>query len=186
MRANLLTKHGLELGETRLPDVWSVRLAQNTDYRGSYMTFCHNKLFHEMTGERIAEGNLVENYAGTFRGYHYSPRSWKFYLCLRGALHYYLVNWDKSHSGYGEWQQITLLPYHGFFKHPRYATGMWSIGDSTLLVLQSQYYDAKNPDQVTIAIDILNAELAKIGKKTIYYPDLPLILSERDALGEYV
>lgn len=181
-----MNRYGIEIETTLLPELWSVSLVQNADYRGSYMTFCHNGLFHEMTGEHIAEGNLVDNHAGTFRGYHYSPHSWKLYLCIKGVLHYYLVNWDNEHSGYGEWQQITLLPYHGFIKHPRYATGMWSIGESTLLVLQSQYYDAQHPDQVTIAKEKLNIELLNMGKKPIFYPDLPVVMSERDTVGDYI
>lgn len=181
-----MLKHGIEIEDTKLPGLWSIRLVQNADYRGSYMTFCHEKLFHEYTGEHIAEGNLVDNHAGTFRGYHYSPHSWKFYLCLKGTLHYYLVNWDKTHEGYCDWQEMTLLPYHGFIKHPRYATGMWSISESILLVLQSQYYDVQNPDQQTITRLQIDDELRTHGMRRIFYPDLQMIMSERDTVGEYI
>ncbi len=180
-----MIKYGMEIEETRLPELWKIRPVQNTDYRGSYMTFFQTDLFQELTGQTIAEGNLVDNQENVFRGYHYSPHSWKLYLCLSGMLHYYLVNWDESHLEYGKWEQITLLPYQGFIKHPRYTTGMWSIGKSVLMVLQSQRYDLANPDQETITKNRLNAQLVSMGKKSIFYPDLPMVMSKRDMVGEY-
>ena len=169
-----------------LPEVWLVKPDQSFDYRGAYQTFFTDEMFHELTGEHIVEGNLVDNHQHTFRGYHYSPRSWKLYLCLSGVLHYWLVNWDESHPEYGEWQEFTLPRYYGFIKHPRYATGMWSITDSTLMVLQSQYYNASQPDQETIEKSKLNATLVANGKQSIFYPDLPMVRSERDTIGNYI
>lgn len=172
--------------ETQFPGLWSVKLDQSVDYRGSYMTFFSDDVLLQYTGQTMREGNLVDNHQYTFRGYHYSPHSWKFYLCLRGILHYYIVNWDENHPDYGKWIQMTLQPYQGFIKHPRYATGMWSITDSTLLVLQSQVYNPENPDQVTIAKGDLNKKLVELNKKPIYYPELPIVLSERDSSGRRV
>ncbi len=182
-----MIKHGIEIEETELSEVWLVRLIKNTDYRGDYSTFFRNDVFYEVTGQHIVEGNLVDNHRYTFRGYHYSPHSWKFYLCLRGVLHYYLVNWDETHPEFGRWQEITLQPYQGFIKHPRYATGMWAIeDDSMLMVLQSQRYDSANPDQKTITEDRINAKLVGMNKKSIFYPDLPMVRSWRDVMGKYI
>lgn len=175
----------LFLEETNLPELWSVKVTQQPDWRGSYQTFFRSDWFHEITGEYIAEVNLVDNFARTFRGYHYSPHSWKLYLCLQGVLHYYLVNWDESHPDYGQWQELTLLPYHGFIKHPRYATGMWAVTDSRLMVAQSQYYNPDKPDQQTITRNQIDVKLISLNKKIIYYPELPMIMSERDMIGEY-
>lgn len=178
---------GLKIEKAKLPEVWIIRLIPDVDFRGSYSIFFTEELFYELTGEHIAEGNLVDNYLGVFRGYHYSPHSWKLYLCLRGALHYFLVNWDKLDPEYGRWQEISLLPDYGFIKHPRYATAMWSVGteNSQLMVLQSQHYNPDKPDQQTIERNQLNAELIAMNKRPIFYPDLPVIMSERDMVGEY-
>ena len=176
----------IEVKEFKLPEVWEIKLDQNVDYRGSYMTVFTEDLFKKYTGETVREANLVDNRQYTFRGYHYSPHSWKLYLCLDGVLHYYLVNWDKAHENYGKCAQITLLPYQGFIKHPRYATGMWAITKSKLLVLQSQVYDPSNPDQETIEKGRLNNELGAMGENLIFYPNLPMIMSERDMVGEYI
>ena len=173
----------IEVKEFKLPEVWEIKLDQNVDYRGSYMTVFTDDLFKQYTGETVREANLVDNRQYTFRGYHYSPHSWKLYLCLDGVLHYYLVNWDKEHENYGKCAQITLLPYQGFIKHPRYATGMWSISESRLMVLESQVYDSDNPDQETITRNQLDGRLIGMNKKPIFYPDLPMIISERDTIG---
>jgi dTDP-4-dehydrorhamnose 3,5-epimerase-like enzyme len=169
----------LQINETKLDGVWKVTLDKNPDFRGSYKASYVEDDFNKLVPDVkwVEDDVCVSDDRGVFRGIHYSPHCWKYYLCIHGKIEYYIVNCDKSDSEYGKWQNFTLEPYDGLIKHPKYGAGMLALKDNTILFYkQSQYYDANNPDQKTFTLKDF---------PDIFMPNIPLLLSKRDTQGFY-
>ena len=182
----------MKIEETQLPDVWLIKPDVNTDFRGDYVMI-HNKFDYDSILMRIyseypvdekdridlefVEWDIATSRKGVFRGIHYSPNCWKIYQCLAGVIYYVFVNCDRKDKDYGKWASFHLEPYDQLLKHPKYAAGMLALEDNTMLhYAQSQYYDADDPDQETFTLKDF---------PEIFIPNIPLLLSRRDTIGEY-
>lgn len=168
----------MEIKETSLPDVWRIKLDVNTDFRGDYVMI-DNEFTYDMLPPKVhfIERDIATSRKGVFRGIHYSPNCWKIYQCLAGAIYYVFVNCDKNDIEYGKWASFHLEPYDQLLKHPKYGAGMLALEDNTMLYYQqNQYYNANDPDQKTFTLKDF---------PDIFVPNIPLILSRRDTIGEY-
>ncbi len=182
----------MKISSTSLPDVWRITPDVNTDFRGDYLQIHHEKDYDNLvktpyivdgveigwTPLHFVEWDIATSRRGTFRGIHYSPRCWKIYQCLTGSIYYVFVNCDKSDKEFGKWSSFHLEPYDQLLKHPKYGAGMLALEDNTMLhYAQTQYYDAKDPDQKTFTLKDF---------PDIFMPNIPLLLSERDTKGHYI
>ena len=182
----------MRIEATSLPDVWRIKPEVNTDFRGDYVEI-HNKVDYDNIMWRIyseypveqkdiiafgfVEWDIATSRKGTFRGIHYSPHCWKIYQCLRGAIYYVFVNCDKNDPEFGKWASFRLEPYDQLLKHPKYGAGMLALEDNTMLhYAQTQYFNPDDPDQETFTLRDF---------PDIFMPNMPLLLSRRDTIGEY-
>lgn len=172
----------MEVVSTNLKDVWLIKPDIFTDFRGDYFLAYHEELYKQF-GIKFVEHCILTASKGVLRGIHYSPDSWKLYQCCHGAIHYVFVNCEGGHSEFGKWQSFVISDrnHYQLIKHPRYGTGFLALEDNTVLhYMQSEYYNPDNPNQKTFK---WNDE-----RFNIWWPKITPepILSQRDALGEYV
>ncbi len=168
----------MQVLETKLPDVWLVQPELHEDFRGDYVMLYNEKLYKRF-GVKFVEHDISTSIKGVLRGIHYSPNCWKLNECLVGKIYYVVVNCDKESSDFKKWQAFILSDENRLqlVKHPRYGSGFYVLSDFALFhYMQSQYYDANDPDQQTFKWD----------KMGIWWPDKHPIVSERDERGEYV
>ena len=172
----------MEICKTTLAEVWLIKPDVNADFRGDYVMTYSKDLYHRQM--ELPHINFLEHdisttlQRGVLRGIHYSPNCWKLNECLHGKIYYVCVNCDKESIGYGQWEAFILSGenHHQIFKHPRYGTGFVTLTDDVVFhYIQSQYFDAKDPDQQTIKWDSMN----------IWWPTKTPILSVRDEGGHY-
>jgi len=168
----------LQIEKTSLPDVWRIEPKVNKDFRGNYVMIHHLEDYDRLIPDvRFVEWDIATSRKNVFRGIHYSPHCWKIYQCLNGAIYYVFVNCDKNDSEFGNWASFHLEPYDQLLKHPKYGAGMLALEDNTILhYAQSQYYDPNDPDQETFTLKDF---------PDIFVPNVPLLLSKRDTIGEY-
>ncbi len=171
--------------QTSLPDVWRITPDVNKDFRGNYLMIHHAIEYDDRFSLskyanaklQFVEFDIATSRKGVFRGIHYSPHCWKIYQCLHGAIYYVFVNCDKQDPEYGKWASFHLEPYDQLLKHPKYGAGMLALEDNTILYYaQSQYYNPNDPDQQTFTLKDF---------PDVFMPNVPLLLSRRDTIGEY-
>lgn len=169
----------MKIEKTNLSDVWWLKPEVHTDFRGDYVMLGNEQLYDELPPKiRFKESCISTSRKGVLRGIHYSPNCWKIYQCLHGAMYYVFVNCDEDSIGFGQWESFLLKPYDQLLKHPRYGAGFVALEDETILYyMQSQYYDANDPDQQTFKYDD--------SRFNIWWPTKQPILSRRDDIGEY-
>jgi len=169
----------LQISSTQLDGVWKIKLDSNPDARGNYRCSYRQSGIESILPEVkwVEDDFCISEFRGVFRGIHYSPNCWKYYLCVHGKIEYIIVNCDRQDKDFGKHQNFTLEPYEGLIKHPKYGAGMLALKDDTILFYkQSQYYNANNPDQKTFTLK---------GFPDIFIPNIPLLLSKRDTQGFY-
>lgn len=163
--------------KTQLRDVWRVKVDVNEDFRGKYLMIHHKAEYEGFVNVPFVEMDIAVSRKNVFRGIHYSPNCWKIYQCLNGSIYYVFVNCDKRDPEYGKWASFQLEPYDQLIKHPRYGAGMLALEDNTILhYAQSQYYNPNDPDQQTFTLKDF---------PDVFVPNVPLMLSRRDTIGEY-
>ncbi len=174
----------MRIDSTKLDGVFIIKPDVNTDFRGDYVMIHsesdYDSLASRVTGEDLhfVEWDIATSRRNVFRGIHYSPHCWKIYQCLAGSIYYVFVNCDKEDKEYGKWASFQLEPYDQILKHPKYGAGMLALEDNTMLhYAQTQYYNPDEPDQQTFTLKDF---------PDIFVPNYPLILSQRDTIGEYV
>ncbi len=163
--------------EPSLPGVYRISPDVNKDFRGNYLMIHHSDEYDSLARTHFVEFDIATSRKGVFRGIHYSPHCWKIYQCLNGAIYYVFVNCDRKDPEFGRWASFHLEPYDQLLKPPKYGAGMIALEDNTILhYAQSQYYNPNDPDQETFTLKDF---------PDIFIPNIPLVLSRRDTIGEY-
>lgn len=172
----------MEIIGTALSDVWLIKPDVFTDFRGDYLMTYNKKLYEKLPPDvEWVEHCISTSTKNVLRGIHYSPHCWKIYQCLYGKLYYVIVNCDEKDPEFGKWESFILDDRNRYqlLKHPKYGAGFLSLTDySILYYLQSQYYNAENPDQSTFKWDDPRFK--------IWWSVKNPILSRRDEEGTYV
>jgi len=150
------------------------------DLRGkNFMTWHSGK--YNWLGINFIEHNVFTAKKNVLSGIHYSPLCTKLYQCLYGKAYYVLVNCDKNDKEFGKWDSFTLSDenYLQLFKPPQYGTGFVALSDFVIIhVMQSEYYNLDNPNQVTFRYDD--------PQFNIQWPVKNPILSERDKRAKWI
>ena len=170
--------NNMQVEPTTLPDVFIIKPDVFSDFRGKYLSIHSEKDYDSLVPDvHFVEWDIATSRKGVFRGIHYSPHCWKIYQCLNGTIYYVFVNCDKNDPEFGRWASFHLEPFHQLVKHPKYGAGMLALEDNTILYYaQSQYYNPNDPDQETFTLRDF---------PEIFIPNMPLLLSKRDTIGEY-
>ena len=170
----------MEICKTTLRDVWLIKPDVFTDFRGDY-AMTYNKKLYEQFGFEVVEQDISTSSKGVLRGIHYSPNCWKIYECMYGTMYYVITNCDIKDSEFGKSEAFIISDKNHWqiVKHPRYGAGFLAITDCVLHYMQSEYYDAKDPNQSTFKYD--DPRLKLWWPKIMPEP----ILSKRDKVGEY-
>ena len=171
----------MELVKTTLDGVYIIKPDVFRDFRGDYMMTYHKDTYEALFSKvQWIEHCVSTSTKNVLRGIHYSPNCWKIYQCLYGKLYYVFVNCDENDPEFGKWESFVIdgKNYWQLVKPPKYGAGFISLTNySILYYLQSQYYDADNPDQKTFKWDD--------PRFNIFWPIKP-ILSRRDEIGNYI
>nr|MDD4984423.1 dTDP-4-dehydrorhamnose 3,5-epimerase family protein [Dehalococcoidales bacterium] len=170
----------MQITATKLPDVWLIKPDVDYDYRGEYAMIYNEEWFKKNFPQvpDFLEEDISYSSYGVLRGLHYSPHCWKLNEVLFGKLYYVVVNVDKNHKDYRQWESFILSGENHFqlLKHPRYASGFLTQSNIAIFhYWQSQYYDTKDPDQQTFKFN--DREFG------IWWPPTKKpILSQRDSI----
>ena len=164
---------------TKLSGVFLIEPDIHEDLRGKNFMTWHSEKYSWLE-TNFVEHNIFTAKKNVLSGIHYSPLCTKLYQCLYGIAHYILVNCDNNDKEFGKWGSFILSDENRFqlFKPPKYGTGFVAISNYVIIyVMQSEYYNPGNPNQVTFRYDD--------PRFNIRWPIENPILSERDEMGNY-